>query len=63
MNINREDFHDFRFLEVDRWIRIFLIYFESKEEYEICANLHQLGYNKSISHIEFTFLVNNIRTI
>lgn len=45
MNINREDFHEFRSLEVDRWIRILVTYFESKEEYEICANLHQFGYN------------------
>jgi hypothetical protein len=45
ININREDFHEFRTLEADRWIRILVTYFESKEEYEICANLHQFGYN------------------
>lgn len=45
MKLSVEDFQEFRSLDVDRWIVILVSYFESKEEYELCTNLHKLGYN------------------
>ena len=45
MTLPKEDLLDFKLLEAERWIPILVTYFESKEEYEKCANLHKVGYN------------------
>ena len=45
MTLPKEDLLDFKLLEAERWIPILVTYFESKEEYEKCSNLHKVGYN------------------
>jgi hypothetical protein len=45
MTLPKEDLLDFKSTEAERWIPILVTYFESKEEYEKCANLHKVGYN------------------
>ena len=45
MKLSKENFQEFSSLGVDRWIVILVNYFESKEEYERCSNLHKLGYD------------------
>jgi hypothetical protein len=44
MALSREDLLDLKSLDAERWITILVTHFESKEEFEKCANLHKLGY-------------------
>lgn len=45
MTLPKKDLLDFKALEAELWIPLLVGYFESKEEYEKCANLHKFGYN------------------
>ena len=45
MTLPKEDLLDFKSFKAECWIPLLVGYFESKEEYEKCANLHKVGYN------------------